>query len=330
MKLFWVRVIPWNKKAVTAALEAGADALVVEDGYAQKVKELGLVKVISSDGDIVPERDVFFVKISSKEDEEKALELSKRGYVVVDAQDWKIIPLENLVAQSDHIVSVVRSKEEAETALGVLEKGTAGILLESQDPALIKEVGSTVKRRPEKLQLVEAEITEIKPVGMGYRCCIDTTELMDIGEGMLVGDRSDFLFLVHSESIENPYVSPRPFRVNAGGVHAYILCPNNKTKYLSELGSGDTVLVVDSKGNAKEAIVGRNKTEVRPLLLVKAQYEGKTGSLILQNAETIRLTNPQGEPVSVVKLKKKDKVLVHITKAGRHFGVQVEEKIKER
>jgi 3-dehydroquinate synthase II len=329
MKLFWVKAIPWNKKAVTAALEAGADAVMVEDQYTDKVKELGLIKTISNQGDLIPEKDVFFVEITSKEDEERALELSKRGIVVVDAKDWKIIPLENLVAQSDNIVAVVRSKEEAETAIVVLEKGTLGVLLDSQDPAIIKEVGSAVKRRSQKLPLVEAEILEIRPAGMGYRCCIDTTDLMDIGEGMLVGDKSDFLFLVHSESIENPYVSPRPFRVNAGGVHAYILCPNNKTKYLCEITSGDTVLVVDKEGKAREAVVGRNKTEVRPLLLVKARYQDKTGTLILQNAETIRLTSPTGEPVSVVKLKKGDKVLAYCTEAGRHFGVQVKEKIKE-
>lgn len=242
MKLFWVKVIPWNKKAVTAALEAGADAVMVEDQYTEKVRELGLVKIVSNQGDLIPEKDVFLVEISSKEDEKRALELSKKGIVVVDAKDWKIIPLENLVAQSDNIVAVVRNKEEAEAAIGVLEKGTLGVLLDSQDPATIKEVGATVKRKPQKLHLVEADILEIKPAGMGYRCCIDTTELMDIGEGMLVGDKSDFLFLVHSESIENPYVSPRPFRVNAGGVHAYTLCPNNKTKYLAKLQVGTRCL----------------------------------------------------------------------------------------
>ncbi len=330
MKLFWVKIDPWNKKAVTAALEAGADAIAVPEGYTTKVKELGLVQVIAPDGDLKPERDVFFINISSKEDEEKALELSKKTTVIVDASDWKIIPLENLVAQSNNIVAVVRSKEEAETAIGVLEIGVKGVLLESTDPYLIKVVGKIVKRMPQKIKLEEAEILEISPVGMGYRACVDTTELMSTGEGMLVGDKSDFFFLVHSESVENPYVAPRPFRVNAGGIHAYILCPNNRTKYLSELSTGDKVLVVDSKGEAREAIVGRNKTEVRPLLMVKASCQGKTGSLILQNAETIRLTSPDGSPISVVKLKKKDKVLVHVSEAGRHFGVQVKEKISEQ
>ncbi len=330
MKLFWVKAIPWNKKIVTSALEAGADAIMVEEGYAPKVKELGIVQVVSKDGDIVPERDVFFVKISSKEDETKALELSKRGLVVVDAEDWKIIPLENLVAQSENIIAMVRTPEEAEMAAGVLEVGTRGVLLETSNPSTVKEVGNIIKRRPEKLQLVEAEVVDVKPAGMGYRACIDTTELMSIGEGMLVGDRSDFFLLVHSESVENPYVAPRPFRVNAGGIHAYILCPGNRTKYLSELATGEKVLVVNSNGEAREAIVGRNKTEVRPLLIVRARYQDKEGSLILQNAETIRLTSPDGSPISVVKLKEGDKILAYVTEAGRHFGVKVKERIAER
>ena len=165
---------------------------------------------------------------------------------------------------------------------------------------------------------------------MGYRVCVDTTEIMKEGEGMLVGDKSNFFFLVHSESVENPYVSPRPFRVNAGGVHAYILVPKGKTKYLSEISTGDSVCVVNHRGEIREAVVGRSKVEIRPLMLVRAVCEGVEGTIILQNAETIRLTNPEGKPVSVVKLKKGDRVLVHITESGRHFGVKVKESIKEK
>ncbi len=322
MKLFWVKAVPWNKKIVTSAIEAGADAVIVEGENIPKVRELGIVDAIAID-------DLVFVEISSKEDELKALELSKAGPVVVDGKDWKVIPLENLVSQSQNIIAVVRSPEEAELAIGVLEVGTKGVLLETQDPSVVKEVGRIVKRRTLNLELVEAEVTEIRPVGMGYRVCVDTTELMTPSEGMLVGDTSGFLFLVHSESIENPYVAPRPFRVNAGGVHAYILCPENKTKYLCELSAGERVLVVNAKGEAREAVVGRNKTEVRPLLIVKARHNDREGSLILQNAETIRLTAPDGSPISVVRLKPGDRVLAHVTEAGRHFGVKVREKIKE-
>ena len=76
---------------------------------------------------------------------------------------------------------------------------------------------------------------------MGDRVCVDTCTQMEPGQGMLVGNTTEGFLLVHSESIENPYVAARPFRVNAGAVHAYALCPGGRTRYLSELKAGDEV-----------------------------------------------------------------------------------------
>jgi 3-dehydroquinate synthase II len=145
-----------------------------------------------------------------------------------------------------------------------------------------------------------------------------------------IGNSSSALFLVHSESISNPYVSPRPFRVNAGPVHAYTRVPGDKTKYLSDLSAGDQVIIVDFKGNTTVGIVGRLKIEKRPLMLVKAVVGDKQISTILQNAETIRLTDPEGKAVSVVALKPGDEVLVAIEEGGRHFGHKIEETITEK
>ena len=63
---------------------------------------------------------------------------------------------------------------------------------------------------------------------MGDRVCVDTCSNLGLGEGMLVGNAANALFLVHAESLENPYVAPRPFRVNAGPVHAYIRVPGTR------------------------------------------------------------------------------------------------------
>ncbi|MBW1985303.1 MAG: 3-dehydroquinate synthase II, partial [Deltaproteobacteria bacterium] len=175
-----------------------------------------------------------------------------------------------------------------------------------------------------------AEIIEIKPVGMGDRVCVDTCTSMAVGQGMLIGNSSSALFLVHAESISNPYVSPRPFRVNAGAVHAYIRVTGGKTKYLSELSSGDPVLIVDHQGKTETCIVGRLKIEKRPLMFIKAMVSDKEINTIVQNAETIRLTDPKGKAVSVVKLKTGDKVLVAVEEAGRHFGHKIDESITEK
>jgi 3-dehydroquinate synthase II len=150
------------------------------------------------------------------------------------------------------------------------------------------------------------------------------------GEGMLVGNSSQALFLVHAEDAENPFVNPRPFRVNAGPVHAYIRMAGGQTKYLSEIGAGDCVLVVNFEGKSYPAVVGRAKVERRPLVLVEAEQGGQSISVILQNAETIRLVQSDGKAISLTDLKEGSEVLVCTEKGGRHFGVQIDESIIER
>ena len=63
---------------------------------------------------------------------------------------------------------------------------------------------------------------------------------------------------------------------------------------------------------------------------MEGKYENKKISAILQNAETIRLTRPDGTPLSVAELKEGDEVLGYIEEAGRHFGMKVEETITEK
>jgi len=328
MKTVWVNAVPYDKSKVIAALECGADAVVVPEGASSNVKSLGLIKTVSPDGDIVPGRDFIEVTISSKEDERRA---AKEGRpVLVRCEDWTVIPLENLIAQSSSLIAAVSSREEAATALGILEKGVSGVLLEIDGEAELRAAITECKRAASRVELVKAKVVGTKSLGMGDRVCVDTCTNMVQGQGMLVGNSSDAFFLVHSESVENPYVEPRPFRVNAGAVHAYVLVPGGKTRYLSELASGDPVLIVDQSGEAQEATVGRAKVERRPMLLVEAECEGHRFGLVLQNAETIRLTAPDGSPLSVVSLSPGDEVLARIEKAGRHFGMAVEETIVER
>jgi len=145
-----------------------------------------------------------------------------------------------------------------------------------------------------------------------------------------VGNSSQALFLIHAESIDNPYVTPRPFRVNAGAVHAYVMVSGGKTRYLAELNSGDEIIGVDAAGQTVPLVVGRVKIERRPLLLVEAASPRGQAATICQNAETIRLVQPGGEAISVVQLKPGNEVLGYVEEAGRHFGYKVDESIVER
>lgn len=328
MKEFWVDVRPWKKGIATAALESGADTLVAEN--AQKVKALGRVRVVAPDGDLVPDKDIWEIRISDKKSEEKAAQLAQRGYVVVSAEDWTVIPLENLVAQADRIIASVHTREEAELALNILEKGVAGILLQTDDPGVVKETGAMIQRGQERCNLIPFTITSVRAAGMGDRVCVDTCSMMKEGEGMLIGNTSSAFLLVHAETLENPYVAPRPFRVNAGAVHAYILAPGGKTSYLSDLSAGDRVMVAGKDGETREVTVGRVKIEQRPLLIVEAEANKKPYSLVLQNAETIRLVGEDGRARSVVEISPGDRVLGCTMEAGRHFGMAVRETILEK
>ena len=330
MRKIWVKVDPWNKKMVTTALEGGADGVMVPQGFSEKVKALGRIQTISEDGDLILGEDVVFYNIKSGEDEDKIVKLSHDKRVILQSSDWTIIPLENLIAKGAKVIAQVRNLEEAQTAFGILEIGVEHILFHSNDAIELKKVLSWLHSEGDRISLQAAEIVEISPVGMGDRVCVDSCTSMTMGQGMLVGNSSSALFLVHSESIENPYVTPRPFRVNAGPVHAYTRIPGGKTKYLSELSAGDQVLIVDFKGNTTTGIVGRLKIEKRPLMLVKAVIGDKEISSIVQNAETIRLTDPQGKALSVVSLVPGDKVLAAVEEGGRHFGIKIEESITEK
>jgi 3-dehydroquinate synthase II len=280
-----------------------------------------------------------YVELRGKAYERFAVALAKQSnYVLVIGRDWKIIPLENIIAELQQkeakVIAGVQSAEEARTALETLEYGADGVLLDTND---VSEIKRAVEIRDASISatipLTTARVTRVAELEMGDRVCVDTCSLMVRGEGMLVGSQSFVLFLVHSESEESPYVAARPFRVNAGAVYAYILV-GEKTKYLAELKSGDDVAIVDSAGKTRRAVVGRVKIEKRPLMLVEAEVKTAEGkprpcSIILQNAETIKLMGTK-KPISVVDLKSGDEVLVYVTDAARHFGMAVEEMVIEK
>jgi 3-dehydroquinate synthase II len=331
MKRLWVNADPYRKEVAIAALESGAEAVVLPDGKSETVREFGKIRTVEENGDIKPGVNVEFIDIAGKADEDKAAAVPDSKIVVLRMLDWTIIPIENLLARrGKNIMVQVENSEQAKLMVEILEKGVDGVVLNTTNINEIKKTAEIIRGISEKVVLVAATITSTKQLGMGDRACIDTCTQMTLGEGMLVGNTASGFFLVHSESIDNPYVAARPFRVNAGAVHAYTLVAGGKTKYLADLKAGDEVLLVDSKGKSQVAYLGRNKIEKRPMMLIEAEVEGIPISLVLQNAETIRLVDPDGKALSITDLKPGDKVLSHIEKAGRHFGIKVDETLIER
>jgi 3-dehydroquinate synthase II len=269
------------------------------------------------------------VAIRGKEDEEKAVKAAgiSPDYIIIHCLNWKIIPLENLIAKArgkTKLLAEVSSAEDAKIAIETLELGADGVILKTSDPKELVKAAQLLKKQPPNIELMPAKIVDVKRIGTGARACIDTCDLMKAGEGLLVGCQSACLFLVEAEVHENPFVQPRPFRVNAGAISLYALCSLDKTRYLSELKAGDEVLITDRNGNTRITNIGRVKIEWRPLVLVEAEHEGKTFKTILQNAETIRLVSQEGS-IPVTELKGGDTVLVHLSEGGRHFGTLVKE-----
>ena len=331
MKQLWVNLVPYDKEIAIAALESGAHALVLPDGDSEKVRQFGKIKTVEKNGDIRPGVDVEFIDIAGKQDEDKAAAVPANKTLVLKMLDWTIIPIENLLARrGKNIVVQVENSDQARLMVEILEKGVDGVLLNTTDINEIKKCAEIIQAISETISLVTATITVTKQLGMGDRACLDTCTQMTLGQGMLVGNTASGFFLVHSESIDNPYVASRPFRVNAGAVHAYTLAPGSKTKYLADLKAGDEVLLVDFHGKTQTAYLGRNKIEKRPMMLIEAEAEGQPISLVLQNAETIRLVSPEGKAISATTLAPGNKVLVHLEKAGRHFGMQVDETLVEK
>ena len=351
MKEIWVEIDPnlpeEAKLKLLKACEGKCQAAIVEEKLIDEAKKLNVKPASEKHGEIIVFGEeaqpkaiaeakskgktvCLKVRVERREDEDKIVDAASRGidYILVSCPDWKIIPLENLIAKvrgKAKLLAEVSSAEEARVAAETLELGVDGVVLKARKPNEIEETVSKLREiEGARIELSRAKVVNVTPIGSGLRACIDTCDLLSPDEGMLVGCQSSGLFLVRAEVEENPFVEPRPFRVNAGPISLYILAKDGRTKYLSELKAGDEVSIVSRDGSLRTAVVGRVKIERRPMLLIEAEINGKTVKTIVQNAETIRLITPDGSK-SVCELKPGDEVLVHYAPGGRHFGILVKE-----
>lgn len=341
--------------------ENSADVNGGESGL-ESLKSLGQFEVIvlSHDGILREETSKNqlgkVVSVSNAEElsilESQAREIVDENQVlVVKASDWKIIPAENLVAnhqkdQSFRLFGWAEDFESSRVLLEALEIGVDGVILSTVEPSDVRKLASYTKQLIEenrqKSSYTVARVTEVRPVGMGDRACIDLAENLVPGEGILVGSFAKGLFLVHSECEESGgWINARPFRVNAGPVHAYVQIPGGKTRYISELQTGDEVLVHDAEGRSRAALIGRMKIEKRPLTLVKAvDSNGEDFAILLQNAETVKLVGPYHDTaqnpnqtwksISMADIELGDEIFVLCQAGARHTGVAIEESIVER
>lgn len=267
--------------------------------------------------------------------------------VIVDAMDWRVIPVENFLAAFGHLgnvklVMACGDTEEAMLMRDVMEVGVDGVLADVDGGGW--EARGWARFVQEEFlgggrgcaDFSRGVVTEVEQCGMGDRICVDLAENMVAGEGMLVGSFARGLFLVHCEVEETEgYITPRAFRVNAGPPHSYIEQRDDRLGYLGELKSGSQVAVFDWSGDVREAVVGRIKLERRPLVRVSAETaDGVAYSVMLQVAETVKVVGPAVNggfrTMSVTEIKEGDEVfLLEHDEAARHTGIAIEETIKE-
>lgn len=328
MKKVWIEVEDWEKSFITDCIENGIDAFFVSNkNDKENIEKLAKIDVFLLSE--LPD-NIKFLNIKSKEDETAASKVDRSISLVLETGDWKIIPFENLIAVRDNLFASVNSLEDALEAVGILEKGVDGIYVKNCSNNDKLAILKKLKSEKGKLEITTGEVLSVTKLSIGDRVCIDTISNMVDGEGMLVGDYSNGMVLVNSESNDNEYVASRPFRVNAGAVHCYVMTPGGRTKYLADLRSGDDVLIVNYKGETQTSVVGRIKLEKRPMLRIEIKGNIKNFSVVLQNAETIRVVTPDGKSKSVVQLAKGDKIAILEEKGGRHFGHKIEETISEK
>ena len=277
---------------------------------------------------------VSVVSIATPSELERAVRATTSGGVL--AIEWigdRVIPLENAVAargRTFELWAYARGAHEVPAALGALEHGADRVLVEVSEPADVDVLEAVAEGPlPVGLEWREVLLTARRPVGLGDRVLVDTTSVLAPSEGLLVGSAAAFLFHVASEAEGSRFSRPRPFRVNAGAAHSYVLMADGSTRYLSELIAGDAVLIAEPRGTARSVRVGRIKIERRPLDLLVSEDEGRERTLFLQEAETVRVTTVSGR-IATTDLAAGARLVGARLPAARHLGRAVEETIEER
>lgn len=287
--------------------------------------------------------DVAEVNLDDANSQQEAISLiGMVPWILVRCSDWTMIPLENLVSISRGTgtkISVAIDKIiDLNGAAFALEHGVDAILLQSSNSEMWKvaiEIASKkeliISNTSTSIDMDIGKIFSIDSSGIGERVCVDLIERLDTGEGLVIGSNSSLLALVHGETIESQFVPSRPFRVNAGSVHSYVLMSDNSTRYLSELKAGDEVAVISSFGEIRKCIIGRLKIERRPFIIIRFKTENEeVGQVILQQAETVRLIDKFGNALSVTDLKIGDEIIIRKQNQMRHIGKALEGEMNEK
>jgi 3-amino-4-hydroxybenzoic acid synthase len=321
-----VRRVLVRDHVMPGAEENGVDIVAVPVSDASQLDALRQYTADGGDTGLVAYVDVV---------DERTLELActaatELADTIVKFRDPTKIPLEIVIAAADksagRIICEAGDLDEAAVIQDVLEKGSDGLLFRPRHAGDVFALDRLLRTETPALSLSKLTVTGIEHSGLGHRVCVDTCTHFEKDEGILVGSYAHGFILCASETHPLPYMPTRPFRVNAGALHSYVLGQDNRTNYLSELHAGSTVLAVGADGRTRRVVVGRSKLEARPLLTIRATAEDGTEiSLCVQDDWHVRVLGPGGAVLNVTELKQGDQVLGYLATDRRHVGWPVEE-----
>ena len=290
------------------------------------------------------------------------------GFAALGSVQWilydavSMIAVENLIAAAalagTKVAAVVQKSAHVPGTAFALESGVDAVVLPLDADDAKEAAGKARSRRGDVVPVhkVRSSVLEVAVVDrvvsgvVADRVAIDLVQLLEPGEGALVGSASAALVLAHGETLPSPLVPPRPFRVNAGPVHSYVLLADGTTKYLSELRPCDVIAIVNTRQKAHRSIaVGRLKIESRPHLCIhfSRRHRGtSSGTVFLQQAETVRvlvleealeeddddaIKSVNWLPTSVTDLKVGDLIAASFADGfGTHCGTSIAARVIER
>src|SRR5918911_4505862 len=120
----------------------------------------------------------YFKKVTSNADVDEIERASATGaeLVIVEAPNWKIIPLENIIAKlhksKTRVFATAKSSREVATMFAVLELGVDGVILSTDSEDEVEKAREQLYST--KFPIKPAKILEVKDVGTGERVCVDT------------------------------------------------------------------------------------------------------------------------------------------------------------
>ena len=168
MKELWVEIsadAALSQKAMLQKLAAENADFLLENTSAHSCSGKDEVTVLNSlDEKVISQlkqsgkRVALKMSIKGKEDENtavKAAELSA-DYIIINCLDWRVIPLENLIARThgkSKLIAEVSNAEDTKLVLETLELGADGVLLQAIKADELKKTVAIVKKQAGQIVL---------------------------------------------------------------------------------------------------------------------------------------------------------------------------------